>query len=78
MGAQEKQDYTVQRKVITWEYVNVEATSFDEALELAFDGESWDEVYDQAEATEDFWVKNTDTDEARSKEGYYGDWEEAI
>jgi hypothetical protein len=74
----EKQEYTVQRKVITWEFVNVEATSFDEALELAHDSESWDEVYDQAEATEDYWVKNQDTDVAKTKEGYFAEWESAI
>lgn len=74
----EKQDYEVQRKVITWERVSVEATSFDEALELALESDGWDEVYDQSEATDDYWVKNEDTDEAKSKEGYFSEWEEAI
>lgn len=74
----EKQDYEVQRKVITWERVSVEATSFDEALELALESDGWDEVYDQSEATDDYWVKNEDTDEAKSKEGYYSEWEESI
>lgn len=74
----EKQDYEVQRKVITWERVSVEATSFDEALELALESDGWDEVYDQSEATDDYWVKNQDTDEAKSKEGYFSEWEESI
>jgi hypothetical protein len=71
-----KQDYLVQRKVIAWEYVNVEATSFDEAIELAEASDNWDEVYDQSEATEDYWVKNEDTDEARMKREF-GGWEGA-
>lgn len=74
----EKHEYEVQRKVITWERVGVEATSFDEALELALDSDGWDEVYDSSEPTDDYWVKNEDTDEAKSKEGYFSDWEEAI
>lgn len=73
----EKQDYLVQRKVIAWEYVNVEATSFDEAIELADASDNWDEVYDQSEATDTYWVKNEDTDEARTKEAY-GEWEASI
>jgi hypothetical protein len=71
-----KQEYTVQRKVISWEQVSVEATSFDEAVELAEDSEGWDEVYDQSEATEDYWVKNQDTNQAKMKLEY-GGWEEA-
>lgn len=74
----EKQEYEVQRKVITWERVGVEATSFDEALELALDSDGWDEVYDASEATDDYWVKNEDTDEARTKEGYHSEWEASI
>lgn len=73
----EKQDYLVQRKVIAWEQVRVEATSFDEAIELAEESEGWDEVYDQSEATEDYWVKNEDTDEAKIKREY-GGWEVAL
>jgi hypothetical protein len=73
----EKQDYIVQRKVIAWEQVSVEATSFDEAIELAEDSEDWDEVYDQSEATEDYWVKNQDTNQARVRDGMYGEWQEA-
>ncbi len=63
----ELQEYTVQRKVISWEQVSVEATSFEDAIEQAEDSDDWDEVYDQSEATEDYWVKNEDTDEARMK-----------
>lgn len=73
-----KQDYLVQRKVIAWEYVNVEATSFDEAVELAEDSDRWDEVYDQSEATDTYWVKNEDTDVAKMREGSFADWEDAI
>lgn len=77
MEDQETQEYLVQRKVIAWEQVSVEATSFDEAIELAEDSDGWDEVYDQSEATEDYWVKNLDTDEARIK--YEGkEWEDGI
>lgn len=72
-----KQEYIVQRKVIAWEQVRVEATSFDEAIELAEESEGWDEVYDQSEATEDYWVKNEDTDEAKIKREY-GGWESAL
>lgn len=73
-----KQEYTVQRKVIAWEYVNVEAESFDEALELAEESDGWDEVYDQSEATDTYWVKNQDTDEAKTKDGYFAEWEDSI
>jgi hypothetical protein len=72
----EKQEYTVQRKVIAWEQVSVEATSFDEAVELAEDSDSWDEVYDQSEATDTYWVKNEDTDEAKIREGEFAEWED--
>lgn len=70
--------YQVQRKVITWEYVKVQASSFEMALEYAIESDNWDETYDQSEATEDFWVKNEDTDEAKIKEGYFSEWEEAL
>jgi hypothetical protein len=73
----EKQEYTVQRKVIAWEFVSVEATSFDEAVELAEDSDGWDEVYDQSEATDTYWVKNEDTDEAKIREGEFAEWEDA-
>lgn len=72
-----KEEYIVQRKVIAWEQVRVEATSFDEAIELAEDSDGWDEVYDASEATEDYWVKNEDTDEAKIKREY-GGWEVAL
>lgn len=74
----EKQEYKVQRKVITWEEVVVEADSFDDALDLATRSDSWDEVYDQSEATESYWIKNLDTNDCVSKDGYYSEWEEAI
>jgi hypothetical protein len=72
-----KEEYTVQRKVIAWEQVSVEATSFDEAIELAEESDGWDEVYDQSEATEDYYVKNLDTNEAKMKREF-GGWEGAI
>lgn len=73
----ETQEYKVQRKVITWEQVYVDATSFDEAVELAEEQGGWDEVYDASEATEDYWVENLDTDEIRVRaEGE--DWKDGI
>lgn len=73
----ETQEYKVQRKVITWEEVVVEATSFDEAVELAEESDGWDEVYDASEATEDYWVKNLDTNDVRTRmEGE--EWEDGI
>lgn len=74
----EKQEYEVQRKVITWERVRVEATSFDEALELALESDGWDEIYDQSEATDDYWVNNLDTEDAKIKNGYFSEWEVAL
>lgn len=74
----EEHEYEVQRKVITWERVSVMAHSFDEALERALESDGWDEVYDQSEATDDYWVKDQDTDEARTKEGYFSEWEDGI
>lgn len=73
-----KEEYTVQRKVITWEQVRVEAKSFDEAVELAEDSDGWDEVYDASEATDTYWVKNEDTNEAKIREGEFAEWEDAI
>jgi hypothetical protein len=73
-----KEEYIVQRKVITWEHVAIEATSFDEAVELAEDSDGWDEVYDASEATDTYWVKNTDTNVAKIREGEFAEWEEAI
>jgi hypothetical protein len=72
----EKQDYLVQRKVIAWEQVSVEATSFDEAIELAEDSEDWDEVYGQSMATDDYWVKNEDTGVARIRDGMLNEWQD--
>jgi hypothetical protein len=72
-----KEEYIVQRKVIAWEQVSVEATSFDEAIELAEESDGWDEVYDQSEATEDYYVKNLDTNEAKMKREF-GGWEGAL
>lgn len=74
----EKQEYRVQRKVIAWEQVIVEATSFDEAIDLALESDGWDEIYDQSEATDDYWVNNLDTEDAKIKNGYFAEWEDAI
>jgi hypothetical protein len=73
-----KQEYLVQRKVITWEQVRVDAKSFDDAVELAEDSDGWDEVYDASEATDTYWVKNEDTNEAKIREGEFAEWEDAI
>lgn len=57
--------YEVQRKVIAWEKIYVEAQSFEEAVEKAQDSYDWDlNVYDY-ERTDDFWVQNQETDEQR-------------
>jgi len=74
----EKQEYKVQRKVITWEQVRVEATSFDEAIELAEDSDGWDEAYDSSQATDTYWVMNEDTNETRLKENEFAEWESVI
>lgn len=57
--------YEVQRKVIAWEKIYVEAESFEEAVEKAQGSYDWDlNVYDY-ERTDDFWVQNQETDEQR-------------
>lgn len=72
-----KQEYEVQRKFIGWETCTVEATSYDEAVELAEQQDGWYDATDSYLATEDYWVNNRDTKEARVKrEGE--DWESAI
>ena len=73
----ETQEYKVQRKVITWEQVYVDATSFDEAVELAEESDGWDEVYDASEPTEDYWVENLYTNSVQTRmEGE--DWKDGF
>ena len=58
----EKKQFRVERKIISWERVVVEATDVDEALELAqaefADGEGLD--LGVMDATGDFWVEDDD------------------
>lgn len=73
----EKQEYVVQRKYIGWETCSVEATSFDEAVELAEEKDSWDDALDAYQTTEDYWVHNLDTKVVQTRmEGET--WEESI
>ncbi len=57
-----KQQFSVDRKIVIWERVEVEAVSLDEALELALakfaDGEGLD--LGVMDATGDFWVEDDD------------------
>jgi len=61
----ELQEYKVQRKVIAWEEITVEATSFKEAKRIAcLDENIYDwELKDESEPTNDFWIMNTETGE---------------
>lgn len=72
-----KQEYEVQRKYIGWETCTVEASSFDEAVELAEEQDSWYDAPDSYLSTEDYWVNNRDEKEAKvRREGE--DWEDSI
>lgn len=69
--------YEVQRKVITWETQTVEATSFENAIEIAEEEEDWDGVYDQSEPTETYWVSDVYGKEAKIRDDQ-GNWESAL
>lgn len=64
----EKDLYVVQRKVIAWEEISVEATSFDEARQIARSDENiynWDLKGDESEITDDYWIMNEYTGEEK-------------
>lgn len=62
----ELKEYKVQRKFIGWEETTVEAKSFEEAVQIAEDKDSWYDARGGFEATEDYWVEDTETEETRT------------
>lgn len=72
-----KQEYVVQRKYIGWETCSVEAESFDEAVDLAEEKDSWDDALDSYTTTEDYWAQNLDTNETRMRQEN-AEWEVCI
>lgn len=58
--------YIVQRKVIAWEEVIVEADSIEEAVDKSYDllAHEW-QLLEDYETTDDFWVKNLETQETK-------------
>lgn len=73
----ELNEYKVQRKFIGWEETTVEAKSFDEAVQIAEDKDSWYDAMDSYLATEDYWVKNEDTNEIKTRMENEN-WEDSI
>ena len=73
---QELTTYEVQRKVITWETQTVQASSFEEAIDIAEDKDDWDETYDQTQPTETYWVSDVYGNEAKIRDDHEN-WEDA-
>lgn len=63
----EPKEYKVQRKVIAWEETYIEAESFQEAVDKAYDLSSYEwEMLNESEATDDYWIEDTESGESRT------------